>query len=78
MSGGQVKNKALMQLLANVCEMPVVLPADSGAAVVFGAAILGRFANEVSDWCASHRGKAKLSIEEQNKMLWNIMVCCRK
>ncbi|KAK2462324.1 hypothetical protein APHAL10511_005630 [Amanita phalloides] len=72
MSGGQTKNKALMQLLANVCGMPVVLPADSGAAVVLGAAILGRFAREMSDWRVN--GIGDLSIAEQNDMLWNIMV----
>jgi glycerol kinase len=73
-SGGQVKNKALMQLLANVCGMPVVLPANSDAAVVLGAAILGRFAKEVSDWRAGHHGTDELSSAEQNSMLWNIMV----
>ncbi|KAF8727821.1 hypothetical protein AX14_006973 [Amanita brunnescens Koide BX004] len=72
-SGGQVKNKALMQLLANVCGMPVVLPANSDAAVVLGAAILGRFAKEVSDWRAGHHGTDELSSAEQNSMLWNIM-----
>ncbi|KAF8630051.1 hypothetical protein AX15_003136 [Amanita polypyramis BW_CC] len=73
-SGGQVKNKSLMQLLANVCEMPVVLPPDGGVTVVLGAAILGRFAKEVSDWCASHQGESGLGIAEQNKMIWDIMV----
>lgn len=73
-SGGQTTNKALMQLLANVCGMPVVLPANSGGAVVLGAAILGRFAKEVSDWRASHDGTDKLSSAEQNRILWNIMV----
>ncbi|KAM6495453.1 Pentulose kinase [Amanita muscaria] len=74
MSGGQAKNRALMQLLADVCKMPVVLPADSGAAVVLGSAILGRFAREVSDWHASHEGNNHLSEAEQNEMLWRIMV----
>ncbi|KAF8351030.1 FGGY family of carbohydrate kinase [Amanita rubescens] len=73
-SGGQAKNRALMQLLANVCGIPVVLPANSGAAVVLGAAILGRFAKEVSDWRVTHHGADKLSIIERNKILWNIMV----
>lgn len=47
MSGGQAKNTALMQLFANTCNMPVVLPQNSGAAVVLGAAMLGRFAAEL-------------------------------
>ncbi|PFH50338.1 hypothetical protein AMATHDRAFT_40939 [Amanita thiersii Skay4041] len=73
MSGGQAKNKALMQLLANICGMPVVLPADHAATVVLGSAILGRFAKEVTEWHARNQGKA-MATEEQNKMLWNIMV----
>ena len=51
-----------------------MLPANSGGAVVLGAAILGRFAKEVSDWRASHDGTDKLSSAEQNRILWNIMV----
>lgn len=47
MSGGQAKNAALMQLFADTCNMPVVLPQNSGAAVVLGAAMLGRFAAEL-------------------------------
>ncbi len=66
-----------MQLLANVCGIPVILPANSGAAVVLGAAILGRFAKEVSDWRVTHHGADELSIIERNKMLWNIMVSCQ-
>lgn len=67
MSGGQAKNAALMQLLADCCGMPVVLPAESGAAVVLGAAMLGRFAAE-----AGRTGK--MSGEEQSEKLWSIMV----
>src|SRR5271154_6804382 len=48
MPGGQTKNAPLMQLLADVCQVPVVLPPNSGAAVVLGAAILGRFAHNVA------------------------------
>ncbi|KIM42840.1 hypothetical protein M413DRAFT_444492 [Hebeloma cylindrosporum] len=64
MSGGQAKNAELMQLFANVCSMPVVLPLDSGGAVVLGAAMLGRFAAE-----AGSRGR-----EGQAERLWDIMV----
>ncbi|KAJ3567746.1 hypothetical protein NP233_g6162 [Leucocoprinus birnbaumii] len=65
MSGGQAKNLALMQLFANVCDMPVVLPQDHAAAVVRGAAILGRFAAE---------GGGKGDDVDQAKALWNVMV----
>jgi ribulose kinase len=33
-----------MRLLANACNMPVVLPRSHSASVVLGAAMLGRFA----------------------------------
>jgi ribulose kinase len=36
-----------MRLLANVCNMPVVLPRSHTASVVLGAAMLGRFAATV-------------------------------
>ncbi|KAN0066377.1 hypothetical protein ACQY0O_000471 [Thecaphora frezii] len=49
MSGGHVKNPVFMQLMADVCDMPVLLPFSSSASVVAGAAILGRFAAEVYD-----------------------------
>jgi ribulose kinase len=67
MSGGQAKNVELMQLFANVCSMPVVLPLDSGGAVVLGAAMLGKFAAE-----AGSSGK-----EGQAERLWDIMVSTR-
>ncbi|CAL1701874.1 unnamed protein product [Somion occarium] len=67
MSGGQAKNSHLMQLFADTIGIPVVLPKSSGAAVVLGAAMLGRFASEA--------GKVgKLTEEEQCEALWNIMV----
>jgi ribulose kinase len=68
MSGGQAKNLALMQLFANTCDLPVVLPFSHSGAVVLGAAILARFAVEVEGI-----GK-ELTSEEQTKMLWGIMV----
>ena len=64
MSGGLARNAELMQLFADVCSMPVVLPQDSGSAVVLGAAMLGRFAAE-----AGSKGK-----EGQAERLWDIMV----
>jgi ribulose kinase len=52
-----------MQLIANTCNMPVIIPHSSSTAVVTGAAMLGRFAAE-----ATERG---VGSEEG---LWDIMV----
>jgi FGGY-family pentulose kinase len=68
MSGGQAKNIALMRLLANTCNMPVVLPFSHSEAVVLGAAMLGRFADEVTTV------GGKLAEEERSRKLWDIMV----
>ena len=68
MSGGQAKNAMLMQLFADTCKMPVVLPQSSGAAVVLGAAMLGRFAAEVP---------ALPNTQVQSEALWRIMVRAR-
>ncbi|KAK0533552.1 hypothetical protein OC835_002975 [Tilletia horrida] len=48
MSGGQVKNPDLMQLISDVCGVPVALPFSHSASVVAGSAILGRFAANVA------------------------------
>ena len=71
MSGGQAKNAMLMQLFADTCNMPVVLPENSGAAVVLGAAMLGRFAAEA----AAHT--EVLAPEKRGQALWEIMVSLR-
>ena len=68
MSGGQAKNAMLMQLFADTCNMPVVLPENSGAAVVLGAAMLGRFAAEAA------AQTEKLAREKRGQALWDIMV----
>jgi hypothetical protein len=57
-SGGQAKNAPLVQLVADVCGIPVVLPgldSDGGTSVVRGAAMLGRFAAEVTTELSSKR-----------------------
>ncbi|KAH0839566.1 hypothetical protein J3R83DRAFT_455 [Lanmaoa asiatica] len=59
LSGGQARNTVLMQLFADVCSVPVVLPASYSEAVVLGAAMLGRIAAE------------KVTASEQ---MWKIMV----
>jgi ribulose kinase len=68
MSGSQAKNAALMSLLANCCGMPVILPASASAAVVLGAAMLGRFAAEAA------ARSTPLSPREQGEALWKTMV----
>ncbi|KAG1902838.1 uncharacterized protein F5891DRAFT_1021390 [Suillus fuscotomentosus] len=46
LSGGQVKNVVIMQLFADTCGIPVILPRSYSEAVVLGAAMLGRIAAE--------------------------------
>ena len=70
MSGGQAKNLALMQLMADVCNMEIVLPKDEKGVidpVVLGSAMLGRYADEAGK--AGAKGR-----EGQAERLWNIMV----
>ena len=76
MSGGQAKNGALMQLMADVCGMGIVLPKSGKEGkkggvidpVVLGSAMLGRYADEARKEGAGGR-------EGQAERLWNIMVC---
>ncbi|QRV96535.1 FGGY-family carbohydrate kinase [Ceratobasidium sp. AG-Ba] len=77
MSGGQAANAKLMQLFADVCGVPVVLPQSHSAAVVLGAAMLGRFAAEVSTQGKnepSSQSEADLASEKTKEDLWKIMV----
>lgn len=66
MSGGQAKNIPMMQLFANTCNMPVILPQSHSLAVVLGAAMLGRFAAEAAT--------TKLPDDATGEILWKIMV----
>jgi len=66
MSGGQAKNAKLMQLFADVCGMPVILPASTSDAVTRGAAMLGRFAAE--------KASGKGIQGDLGEALWGIMV----
>ena len=69
MSGGQAVNGGMMvQLMADACGVPVVLPdRDLGPSpVVLGAAMLGRYAAEMTE--AGGRN------DERGERLWQIMV----
>lgn len=77
MSGGHVKNKDLMQLLADVCQIPVLLPASASASVVIGSAILGRFAAEIREKegkALSEQDQAERSAYDNRERLWQLMV----
>ena len=72
MSGGQAKNASLMQLMADVCNMGIVLPKEGKKGgvidpVVLGSAMLGRYADEASR--AGAKGR-----EGQAERMWDIMV----
>ena len=72
MSGGQAKNASLMQLMADVCNMGIVLPKDGKEGkkvdpVVLGSAMLGRYADEARR--AGTKGR-----EGQAERMWDIMV----
>jgi FGGY-family pentulose kinase len=62
MSGSQCQNKILMQLIATVCDIPVIIPKYATAAVCHGAAMLGAKA-----------ASATVEKEEKTEGLWSIM-----
>jgi len=63
-----------MNLLATVLQMPIIIPPNPSAAVVLGAAMLGRFAYEqsangpIKSQADAQRG------EKDGAKLWDIMV----
>lgn len=72
-----------MQLIADVCNIPVVIPHSPSAAVVVGAAMLGRFAAEVTGKHAKEVGGEDLFLNQERvaeiselekERLWEIMV----
>ncbi|CAE6478991.1 unnamed protein product [Rhizoctonia solani] len=79
MSGGQAANAKLMQLFADTIGVPVVLPQSHSAAVVLGAAMLGRFAAEVVAMGSDNQSYAEQKVAEEasektKEDLWKIMV----
>ncbi|KAF4616009.1 hypothetical protein D9613_011456 [Agrocybe pediades] len=75
LSGGQARNLPLMQLFADVCDVPVVLPKDCDQAVCLGSAMLGRLAHEFAQE-EEEMGKKRIGEmkERQAERLWGIMV----
>jgi ribulose kinase len=67
-----------MQLFADTCNIPVILPHSHSAAVVSGSAMLGRFAAEVLEHNNGAILETQADVERASDVhkdrLWNIMV----
>jgi ribulose kinase len=63
-----------MQLLSTVLQMPIVIPPHPSAAVVLGAAMLGRFAYEQAQSGAIETQADALARGKEGERLWEIMV----
>jgi len=67
-----------MQLFADTCNIPVILPFSSNAAVVLGSAMLARFAAEVHELEGGKELTTQQDVDRvcdaQRERLWNIMV----
>jgi ribulose kinase len=75
MSGGLVKNAILMQLLADICHVPVQLPFSHSASVVLGSAMLGRAAaEEAAVGVIATQAEAEKRSHGMKDRLWAIMV----
>ncbi|ODO09732.1 hypothetical protein I350_01948 [Cryptococcus amylolentus CBS 6273] len=78
MSGSQAKNGPLMRLLATVTQMPVIIPPQPSAAVVLGAAMLGRYAYNLTTERQSapitNQAEADEAKEKGGNKLWDVMV----
>ncbi|CAO1614319.1 unnamed protein product [Parajaminaea phylloscopi] len=78
MSGSQAKNATLMQLLADGCNVKVLIPEGGGAtAVVKGSAILGRFAHELASeegLAIDSQAQAEKAGTDHREKLWSLMV----
>lgn len=78
MSGGLVKNDLLMDLLANICNVPIQLPASHSASVVLGSAMLGKAAYVSTELAQSQViSSQKVAEDRAHQMkdkLWQIMI----
>lgn len=67
-----------MQLFADTCNIPVILPFSPGAAVVLGSAMLARFAAEVHQLEGGKALTMQQDVDRASDMhrerLWDIMV----
>lgn len=75
MSGGLVKNKVLMQLLADICAIPIQLPFSHSASVVLGSAMLGAYAYEAQteQGFITTQAEAGERGRDMSAKLWKIM-----
>lgn len=74
--GSQAKNKPLMGLLATVLQMPILIPPQPSAAVVLGAAMLGRFAHDITTSRSGRPISTQADVDETKKesgKLWDVM-----
>ncbi|CEQ40540.1 SPOSA6832_02187, partial [Sporobolomyces salmonicolor] len=77
MSGGLVKNRFLMSLIADICNVPVQLPYSHSASVVVGSAMLGAAAAEEAQRLGGpldSQEKAEKSSYGMKEKLWGNMV----
>ncbi|GAA5977753.1 hypothetical protein JCM11641_001398 [Rhodosporidiobolus odoratus] len=77
MSGGLVKNRFLMSLIADICNMPIQLPYSHSASVVIGSAMLGAAAFEekerLQNSAISTQDVAEQSSFGMKERLWEVM-----
>ncbi|SGY19888.1 BQ5605_C017g08369 [Microbotryum silenes-dioicae] len=77
MSGGLVKNRFLMSLIADVCNIPVQLPHSHSASVVIGSAMLGAAAAAEAKTAESGlttQEEAETGSHGMKERLWDIML----
>ncbi|GAA5935503.1 hypothetical protein JCM1841_003912 [Sporobolomyces salmonicolor] len=77
MSGGLVKNRFLMSLIADICNVPVQLPYSHSASVVLGSAMLGAAAAEEAQRLGGpldSQEKAEKSSYGMKEKLWGNMI----
>lgn len=65
-----------MGLLATVLNMPIIIPPQPSAAVVLGAAMLGKFAHDLSTSLGKPLTTQEDAVEAQKQggKLWDVMV----
>ncbi|GAA5841885.1 hypothetical protein JCM11251_005411 [Rhodosporidiobolus azoricus] len=78
MSGGLVKNRFLMSLISDICNMPVQLPYSHSASVVLGSAMLGAAAAEeqkrLQGQSLQKQQDAEKSSFGMKDTLWDMMI----